>query len=769
MQENPSRLRRRPATRSKGRRIQFELLEPRLCFSLSAPAFSSLPGANHTIYLDFNGHVTTGTTWNTGYYAEDPINSPAWSLDSDRSNFSETELATIGRIWQRVAEDFMPFQVNVTTVEPPVNDLRKGEVAGDTKWGVRAVVTIETTVKKSGAGGIAYIGSFNDFYDEPVFIYNSSENGVAEAISHEVGHSLFLTHDGTSTAAYYEGHGSGATGWAPIMGSGYTRNVTTWDQGTYFDSNNSGSNANGGYGADDLAVITSRNGFGYRVDDHGNTLASATALTVAGTSLSGSGVITTRTDVDLFSFTTGAGLVTLNINPAALRANLDVSATLLDDSGNVVATSNPADLLSASFSISLAAGNYYLKIDGTGVGSPTVASPTGYSDYASIGQYSITGTIVDASSYPSFSVEDVAISEADGLAAFTIRLTGSIAQTASVSFATADHTATTAGSDYTTGSGTLVFQPGGPTTATVQIAVNNDSLAEASETFRVLLSNASDNTLIGDSSGVATIGNDDAAFTVNDVSVLEGNANRKGVASYTNMTFTVSMPHAVNRAVSVSYSTNAAGATATAGTDYQSTSGTVTIAAGQTAANFAVTVIGDNLVEAAETFSVNISSLSGYLVDGVGVGTIQNDDSTGGGGKPAPKARLDFTRYQLDLALAEPHDDGEAGHHHPWHDAGDDHSSEAAVFGSWDSPHKPQVAASHGSGAENSETLRFTPQIRIQPNLPASRSPQRVAWTFNLAGKSGLIDDELLDSLAQASAETGARPPAQELKPATKT
>ena len=92
------------------RKLRVEPLEPRMCLSLSVPAFSSLPGANHTIYLDFDGHVTSGTTWNTGYYGVDPINSPAWSQDSDRLNFSDTELSTIqrvGRGWQKTSAHSM--------------------------------------------------------------------------------------------------------------------------------------------------------------------------------------------------------------------------------------------------------------------------------------------------------------------------------------------------------------------------------------------------------------------------------------------------------------------------------------------------------------------------------------------------------------------------------------------------------------------------------------------------------------------------------------
>src|SRR5262249_54341809 len=253
--------------------------------------------------------------------------------DGDRSNFSDAELATIGNIWRRVAEDYSPFQVNVTTVEPPINDLRKGEVPNDTRWGIRVVITVETTTIRSNAGGITYIGSFNDYNDTPAFVYNSSENGVAEAISHEVGHSLGLSHDGSSTASYYAGHGSGDTSWAPIMGVGYYTSVSQFDRGEYYDSNNGSSGANYGAGPDDLQIITSNNGFGYRPDDHGNPFGTSTQLPTSGSSVSGSGTITTRSDVDMFSFTTGDGIVTLNIDPAALHPNLDIQADLYDASG----------------------------------------------------------------------------------------------------------------------------------------------------------------------------------------------------------------------------------------------------------------------------------------------------------------------------------------------------------------------------------------------------------------------------------------------------
>jgi hypothetical protein len=126
--------------------------------ALDVPAFSSLPGANQTIYLDFNGHTTTGTSWNSSYGVTS-INSPAYSTDADTANFSASELSTIQQVWKRVAEDFAPFNVNVTTVEPPIDDLQKTS-STDTRWGVRSVVTKDVAFN-CGCGGIAYIDSFN--------------------------------------------------------------------------------------------------------------------------------------------------------------------------------------------------------------------------------------------------------------------------------------------------------------------------------------------------------------------------------------------------------------------------------------------------------------------------------------------------------------------------------------------------------------------------------------------------------------------------------
>ncbi|MEX2214475.1 MAG: M12 family metallo-peptidase, partial [Phycisphaeraceae bacterium] len=227
-------------------------------------SLASLPGASHTIYLDFDGHVTSGTIWNTNFNGGNDFVTPAYDFDGNTASFSDSELQRIQYIWARVAEDFIPFNVNVTTMDPGSAALIKSG-SSDPSWGVRVVIGGSSyDWFGQGAGGVAYVGSFNWNSDTPTFVFeaqlgNGHEKYTAEAISHEAGHTLGLSHDGTSTTGYYEGHGSGATGWAPIMGVGYYKELVQWSKGEYSGANQK---------QDDLAIITSQNGFGYRTDDH---------------------------------------------------------------------------------------------------------------------------------------------------------------------------------------------------------------------------------------------------------------------------------------------------------------------------------------------------------------------------------------------------------------------------------------------------------------------------------------------------------------------
>jgi PKD repeat protein len=201
-----------------------------------------------------------------------------------------------------------------------------------------------------------------------------------------------LQHDGWSGGGYYSGQGSGATGWAPIMGVGYYQPVVQWSKGEYATANNV---------QDDYTVMAA-NGLPLRADDHGNNAGAATPLAgnSAGgiTSLAAEGVIERPSDVDWFSFTSGAGTVSFSVATAARSANLDVLLELRDAAGKLLASANPVDALSASLGTTLPlAGTYYLAVQGVGKGDPVT---DGYSDYGSLGQYAVSGSVPSTAGQP---------------------------------------------------------------------------------------------------------------------------------------------------------------------------------------------------------------------------------------------------------------------------------------------------------------------------------------------------------------------------------
>jgi hypothetical protein len=162
--------------------------------------------------------------------------------------------------------------------------------------------------------------------------------------------------------------------------------------------------------------------------------------------------------------------------------------------------------------------------------------------------------------------------------------------------------------------------PAGSTSQSITVAVKGDTLNEGNETFVVNLSGGV-NATIADSQGVGTIVDDDPlpSVTIADLSITEGNTGTKSA------TFTLTLSAASGRTVSVNYAT--ANGTATAGSDYVAKSGTVTFAAGTTTQTISITINGDVIKEANETFFVNLSSPTNVTIARAqGVGTILNDD-----------------------------------------------------------------------------------------------------------------------------------------------
>ena len=348
----------------------------------------SRPGASRVLFLDFDGGPVSGTAWND-FQGIPTTSQPAFDIDGSPGTWGQAEHDTVQSVWQRVAEDFAPFDVDVTTRDPGAAALNRVDAA-DQSFGTRVLITPSDSAALSicggGCGGVAYVGVFNEAgssYYHPAWVFpqmlSNVDKYIAEAASHEAGHNLGLDHDGTSTQAYYTGHSN----WAPIMGVGYFEPLVQWSRGEYADANNT---------QDDLAVMQSF-GLPLRGDDHGSTLGTATAL---GTATGASGVVETNSDVDVFAISrTCSSSPTVTVRPAPNSPDLDARLRILNSGGGVVGVSDPAsgqateDVatgLSATLTTALAPGSYYLEVQGVGARTPS----TGYSGYGSIGQYTVT-------------------------------------------------------------------------------------------------------------------------------------------------------------------------------------------------------------------------------------------------------------------------------------------------------------------------------------------------------------------------------------------
>ncbi|MEN9360170.1 MAG: hypothetical protein RL095_1705 [Verrucomicrobiota bacterium] len=365
---------------------------------LTPPVFHSKPGASKVIFLDFNGGSVSGTTWNS-YYGVASYNCYPFSTDTDFTSFSTAEQTTMKQIWERVAEDYAAFDVDVTTENPSATQWATNKTA----W---AMITRSPDINGNAlpfgaGGGVATLNTFGSSsyaYNSPAWVNQKSTNSfnnTAAAASHEVGHNLGLSHDTTKSnlGGYYGGHAAlagVAPSWAPIMGTAYTKNVSQFSKGEYYNANNK---------EDDLAILAAK--LAYRADDYGSTLATASPLPKStATSVAGSGYIERSTDVDVFSFSaSAAGSVTLSASPYKCAAgpwsgNLDLQLVLKNAAGTVLASDNKPDVCDASITFALpAAGTYYLEVRPVAVGSPLNTTPSGYTLYGGVGQYTLGGSV----------------------------------------------------------------------------------------------------------------------------------------------------------------------------------------------------------------------------------------------------------------------------------------------------------------------------------------------------------------------------------------
>jgi hypothetical protein len=361
-----------------------------ICFLVSlaanaqVPKLESLPGTQAVVYLDFDGHYVRNAAWNSGN-----------AINCLPGSFSTAQMT---EIFKRVSEDYSIFKLNITT------DSTK-YIAAPLTQRIRIILTPTSFFVPAGTGGISYMNSFIWGDDTPGFVFldaNATPKFAAEATSHEAGHSLGLAHQSIYStdcaySTYNSGQGSGEIGWAPIMGFSIDRTFSTWNNGVC--------SLDCGMLQNDIAIIDSKIvGGGLKADDVPDTYTAATPLSITATNISSKGYINNSTDIDVFKVTVAQqsrlylqGLPPLNASGQSY-GNVDIMLKLLNATGVVIRTYNYSDSLRATIDTTLAIGTYYIAVDG--VGNVNVSS-----DYGSVGDYELKGTLTNAASLPIYNMQ----------------------------------------------------------------------------------------------------------------------------------------------------------------------------------------------------------------------------------------------------------------------------------------------------------------------------------------------------------------------------
>ena len=241
---------------------------------------------------------------------------------------------------------------------------------------------------------------------------------------------------------------------------------------------------------------------------------------------------------------------------------------------------------------------------------------------ASISKSTALCTLRDDDPPPLMRIEDASITEGDTSASharFRVLLSQASAKEITVFYETLDSTAV-AGLDYETSSGNLLFSPG-DTAHTVSVPIEDDSLDESDEYFYLRLSQLT-NAMFEDSLALCVIEDDDPmpSISINDVHIAEKDSG------WTWATFTVWLSRISGREIVLNYATE--DSTAEAGEDYEATSGTVSLAPGDSLKEIQVKIFGDTLQEPDELFTLILSNpIHVQLLDSVAIGVIIDDDT----------------------------------------------------------------------------------------------------------------------------------------------
>ena len=319
--------------------------------------FQSKPDAPTVIYCNFEGEI---------------VNQPLWSFSTINAEPSGLSNERVLEILKVVAEDFAPFNVNVTNVR---------SVYDSTPSSKRVMcISTPTDTAAPGSGGVAYLDSFRD--DLVCWDFNLD----GDTISHEVGHTLNLDHHGDSTQSapeYHDGHSSESRTWAPIMGASFKARMVQWSDGNYTFATNSNQ--------DDLYLITNY-GLSYRSDDYGNNTTSGEDVSISDMLVTRNGIIERNTDIDVFNVTySSLGKVQIaGVGKEGAQSNLDVKLSVVSSNGVVIFEQTSDNTDGALTEIILEPGSYQVIVEGDSSGNPYGNPATGWSSYGSLGQYQLS-------------------------------------------------------------------------------------------------------------------------------------------------------------------------------------------------------------------------------------------------------------------------------------------------------------------------------------------------------------------------------------------
>ena len=246
---------------------------------------------------------------------------------------------------------------------------------------------------------------------------------------------------------------------------------------------------------------------------------------------------------------------------------------------------------------------------------------------ATLGDASAWATILD-DDMPIVTVDDARASEDAGSLSFTVHLHEPGVYPASLRYTTLARpsegdAAARPGADYLETTGKLDIAAG-ETTATISVPIIGDDIdEELEETFLLELSDA-EALEFSDSAAVGTITDDDPGWVIDDASVWED----AGTEDAGSMVFTVIRDHTSTNAVTLNYTVTSASAmggnSCTAGVDYITPSGSVTLLPAEKVVEITLTLCADDVAEGSESLLIELTGVPGRKL--TGTSTIVDND-----------------------------------------------------------------------------------------------------------------------------------------------